>query len=591
MIRVLISQTRGVAVFDDGRRLGLLDVRSPDTPEYLADHVAARALSEASDLESLQVVDLPALRAHLELRRRRQELLHAALILLDGERTDELRAEAAKALNRDFSVETWEWVEGVLMSAPLPKSADTRRASTWKTPCATFLAELERNQGKIRVLQTAWHSLPGDLFVRETRDQVRAKVVRQGVFQILLQGKAPSPYSPFASALASYASALEQGTGSRIRSDLPRNLNWHIGDTADVTDVHCLWDVSPWASAWLAADWPRLESTLACNAASKWSDHFISAKSFQFSRLERGALDSLFKCWESVRHHSSLSSSVDLIWDLAFVDRDISQTTLRIFEAKASSGRSSHHQRRVRDLVDFGVLTKHCGDVPERRLHLSLLALFDARDKSGREISTLLSDRSEATRLKTFALCAHRALAASTPLDADCLLHEMTDARVREIVPLVDADMASWIDPLRDVISIYALDRLFQREGGVLHFTPHAIRSATGASQHSVVLANFSNRRTHVFDGYLAWILTRLGERLSADLGSGLPQERCGWTTLNELGKGFGRGPDTVRQGIDALRRRATGAGFAQATVQGEGDEVRLNPEYAAPSMQASRGY
>jgi hypothetical protein len=591
MIHALISQTRGIAVFDDGDRIGVLDVCSPESPQYLADHIAAQTLSEASDLESLEVTDLPALRAHLRLRRRRQEALHAVLILLDGERSDELRAAAAKALEEALPEEILGWVEGVLMSAPLPELADPRRAKTWKTPFSRLFAELERDQQRIGVLQTAWRALPSDLFVHETRDQVRAKVVRQGVFRCLLRGKAPSPYSPFAGALASYASALDD-IGSRSTFQQHRDdAASHGKRDADITAVHQLWEVSPWSSAWLAVEWPRLESTLAFDAASKWSNHFLTKKSLQRFPLERAPLDSLFNCWESVRHHSNLATSVDLIWDLAFSERRVPRGRLHFFETKSHLAESSYHQRRVLDLVNRGVLTSHYNDMPERKLRSLLLALFDVRDESGSDTAARQSDSSEATRWKIFAICAHQVLATRTPLDAGCLLRGQTDPDVKAVMPLVNAGLTSWIEPVKDAIAIYALDRVFQQDGFVLHFTPKIHYSATGKARHSAVLANYSNRRSYVFSGYLAWILKCLGERLSADLRSGLPRELCGWTSLNELGKGLGRSSDIADKGISALKRQTMGAGFASASVQQEGDQVRLNPELAASSVPTARRF
>lgn len=128
-----------MAAFDDGERVGFLDVRQLDTPHYTDEHSdAAHMLSEASDLETATIADLSALRTHLILRKEREELLHAALILLNADRSPSLREQAAKALSMHRDPGEWPWVEGVLMSAPLPESADALGATRWPHPRGLF---------------------------------------------------------------------------------------------------------------------------------------------------------------------------------------------------------------------------------------------------------------------------------------------------------------------------------------------------------------------------------------------------------------------------------------------------------------------
>jgi hypothetical protein len=82
----------------------------------------------------------------MNIRQRQEELLQAAILLLDGERSDHVRASAAEHVTTSLDSDEWTWVEGVLLSAPLPAGADIAGAVRLAPQCEQFLQNLQRDQ-------------------------------------------------------------------------------------------------------------------------------------------------------------------------------------------------------------------------------------------------------------------------------------------------------------------------------------------------------------------------------------------------------------------------------------------------------------
>jgi len=226
MIAALVSQVRGLAVFDDGGSLGVL-LEEHGEPKRLPEPALTRLLRGAGDVEALNVGDLGELRDALAERRIREEALHAALLLISGESSMELRRVAALTWARltstqvrpivngavpdlgDLGFEAREpsalawwgkplsatecWVEGVLMALPAPPTADfSGTLMLLSERSRAVIRRVQARQPRIRAVHAAFLGACRKLGV-QSMAPLRSRAVREGWFRALVLDEQPVP--------------------------------------------------------------------------------------------------------------------------------------------------------------------------------------------------------------------------------------------------------------------------------------------------------------------------------------------------------------------------------------------------------------
>jgi hypothetical protein len=578
MIAALISQVKGLAVFDTDDCLCFVSASQLGEILYDEQGFYEREVAEAPDLEAIEVEDLDSLRKHLAMRRSREELLHATLILLDTAWSRELRETAARTITQELSSEDFAWVQGVLSSVPLPESANPQEASLLCPEIGDFLVQLAELQCELKLLRTAWHALPDGMFQNESRDQVRAKVVRCGGFRNLLFGGVHLRKNPFVYSLARYKNYLrtECSNSQNLRSESHGQLLLNATRSQ-------VWDVAPWRSACLASEWPRIESRLSCERASMWLSEFDLRQTLLRSSDEPDFVD-IYSAWNSLRYHSPISKAVDLVHALANQNQDSRATTWVVVEPKRwAAERASHHY------LGSGYLHKESSSGREAEtLERVILAFFcsDNVSSSGQrtgKVWALGSRQPEisppgTTDREVLTQQVHAAIDSLESFDHKALVYRPEHETLSAIS--AGGTLATWVDRVIDVISVYALDRIFSQDGCVV-WAPNDTGGVMQKTTPYAALMNPRMRRSRVFDGYIALVLRVLQHRLVADLRSGLPRSRCGWVGIEQLAKDVARNGRSLEGDIDALRSDVSEAGFPSETLQQRSDGVRLNPEFA----------
>ena len=190
MISALVSQSRGLAVFDDGEKTAaLLEVESE--PRALPESELARLLRGAQDVEALTLPGLPELRAALRERHLRERVLHAILLVLDGQSSAALRTTAGATLAQLAAPEaTARWVECVLMSVPAPAEADFAGAREFLRDDRfdTLIRRVESYQSRIRSVFAAFASVCRKLG-SSSMSPLRRRAIEQGWFRALVLGE------------------------------------------------------------------------------------------------------------------------------------------------------------------------------------------------------------------------------------------------------------------------------------------------------------------------------------------------------------------------------------------------------------------
>ncbi len=194
MISALISQSRGLAVLDDGKILAVLADEDAQ-PRTVTEPEASLLLRGTHDLEALSLPGLSDLRAALHERCLREEALHAVLLLIDGQSSIALRATAAASVEHLISADpsahpVVRWVEGVLMSVPAPPEVDFvgARALLRDRDVAALIRRVEAYQPRIRALFAAFGSVCRKLGVA-ARSALRRRAVEEGWFRALVLGE------------------------------------------------------------------------------------------------------------------------------------------------------------------------------------------------------------------------------------------------------------------------------------------------------------------------------------------------------------------------------------------------------------------
>lgn len=190
MISALVSQSRGLAVFDDGETTAaLLGVESE--PRVLPESELSRLLRGAQDVEAMALPGLPELRAVLRERHLREQVLHALLLVIDGQSSKALRVTAGATLARLAVPEaTARWAECILMSVPAPAEADLAGAGEFlgDDPLAAVIRRVESYQSRIRSVFAAFVSVCRKLG-SSTESPLRRRAIEQGWFRALVLGE------------------------------------------------------------------------------------------------------------------------------------------------------------------------------------------------------------------------------------------------------------------------------------------------------------------------------------------------------------------------------------------------------------------
>lgn len=190
MISALVSQSKGLAVFDDGKRAAaLLDAESE--PRVLTERELSRLLRGAHDIEALVLPGLPELRAVLHERRLREQVLHATLLLIDGQSSMSLRATAGTTLVGLAAPDAIvRWVECVLMSVPASVEADF--GTVGALPCderiEALLHRVQLHQSRIRSVFASFVAVCRELGV-SSRSPLQRRAVEDGWSRALVLGE------------------------------------------------------------------------------------------------------------------------------------------------------------------------------------------------------------------------------------------------------------------------------------------------------------------------------------------------------------------------------------------------------------------
>jgi hypothetical protein len=193
MMNAVISGRSAVALLLDGDRLASIHADAIDQPVPRQPADLPFLFGDGYDLQFLENVTSQDVAHHLKLARDSDEALHLALIVLDSELSEEVRQEAAAALDELLiDVHVSQYLRSVLYAQPLPDSADLRGAfdcckrGSAKLVQDLFIA-LHQLQPQIRSVRLAWDAIPKTTFgSKKTRAQCYAVAIREGIFRDLV---------------------------------------------------------------------------------------------------------------------------------------------------------------------------------------------------------------------------------------------------------------------------------------------------------------------------------------------------------------------------------------------------------------------
>ena len=585
-MNVIFSQSRGLAIFGEFDRLRMVTTREPTEEVHLDEHTAARLMTGVMDLEAVSVHDRNALRKHLAIRADREELLSAALLLLDGTRSSRIRQKAASFLSSKPDSDQWKWVENVLLSTCAPESADPRGAAGFADDRKDFFNELSRIQRQISLVRTAWHALPHTVFGTDSREQANAKVVSKGVFHALITGKANDRRSPFSPAIEAYSRELFE-VDSSIRGPSHYLAFAPLG-TSQSAKRTSIWDIAPWRSAWLATEWVEIEAKLACDAASAWQTTLARSekKRTPFTEIT-SRLSSIFEGWDHVRNRSAISPTVD------FIDQLTNKTVHEIRKNFLLEwiGRSREPSPSARSVLPHHLLSSlnAAEKIGEFEILSIVQAFFDAdrfvdREAVAHHASGLghgISADQDMARRRALAYCVQFDAHSEMPM----YCHDVETAGGRARSHLSGIDLGVWANIIRLSLSTFSLDQRFRKGGFVVVIQSYSTSGRRSPQKNSrTMLVNFNDRNSHSLGGVIATVVQRLQRRLIADLSSGLPASRCGWLPVRMLAKRVGVSNQSLTRKLNEFARDLSQSGFDSNSVQVEAGQVRLNPDMVASS-------
>ena len=589
MISALISQVKGLAVFDDGEQLGILSVEKINNPRSGTEAECARIIHDAADLEVISVEDIDSLGKHLLLREDRENILQASLILLDKEHSLEIHSRAAEKLRDYAQNDQLAWVQAILLSTPLPIESDANGAAHHDTPLKEFFAQLSEVQGEVKTLEQAWLAIPEENFYNEEREILKVKVLRNYVFKNLIQGKSSTASSPFDPGLRCYAESLSRCKSVRSEDDKFASCFWLDVNGEYESQSKQLWEVAPWRSSWLASEWPRLRKNLAHELAHTWLFSIKTPSETPPEQVRKDISQTLYFRWVENRYKSRVSATVDLIGRLVRTGESLSSVShigqsgfRELYSAKVgpyflSSERSKSSPSRYDDSDHFEKAVIEFFGIPTlaKDIHDHPTSAFDS------------------TRPKLNKSWLHAKVNASS---AQKLIDHQSPLRLSgELADFYNSDSPSnhrneldaeeLVEPLKLAIGLHSLDQVFEKDGGVMQILQIKAQADSPLENHAIFI-NFEKRHSQIYGGHLATVLDFLQKRLAADVRSGLPSERCGWIYDTDLAETLNEVSEVLASSIENLRRMTADAGFSTDTLQKNAVGVRLNPELVTFTSQ-----
>lgn len=558
MIRALISQSRGFAVFDDGSSLRFLE--SPDShgEVELEEIEVAQKIAGVSDLESIECADLESLNTHLELRAVREKLLLATLVLIDSEHSDRAREISAEALDANDNEASYEWVEGVLLSAPLPPTADLAKATSLCPKLDDSLSRLLEVQPQVRKLKVAWDALPEKAFVGQSRQQALAVAVRNGVFRRLIvrpdssEGPFLAPMDRIRAELRLEVDNAERRTRKKTK---PRALK-----TSGKRAPEWLWKALPWQIAWRAAQWPVNSSSLAENEASRLIASSLG-KPLDRPNISDVELSRLYRNWHATRHQPLTVQMIDALSRYESQSRDLllldHRNILRSIETDPLGLWRSRGALDPEVLV-IDMMMPSLDESPKNWLAKEFLSRLEFRD-AGRVIWLGYSSgeaRSAHDHVELFDATELIPKGSSGP------------GRRRESKSSFDRLYLRFLET-------YSLAQVLSVHGCIICTDDQERRAAT---QHAV-LVDPQRQRSLFLSGQLAWLITELSGGLRGDLSSGVPPVNSGWRTLQQLARNRTSELQITGHDVRVLQEQMSSAGLSENVVEIRGGEIRLNPD------------
>jgi RNA polymerase sigma factor (sigma-70 family) len=196
-MNAILSGSAGVAVLVDGGSLFSIDIDRLDEVVPRRPREVPYLLGDAEDQQVVENVDAETVKRLLDEAWRGTETLQLALILMDGDLSDETRALAATELEEALGTKsTQEQVEAVLWSRPLPPAASIEGAMALceragATNAKRMFEQVRARQTPIREVWETFEGLPEPLFGDDAGDRARARagLVREGAFRELVAAR------------------------------------------------------------------------------------------------------------------------------------------------------------------------------------------------------------------------------------------------------------------------------------------------------------------------------------------------------------------------------------------------------------------
>lgn len=184
-----ISGIRGYAVWIESGEAMLVDLDA--RPRVARPDLVRRLLDEPGDTCFVECSDVAEVHRLLVEAADEADALQLALIVLDGQLSEETRHEAASELGELFEhPRNLEYVERILYASPLGPEHDlvgAQRIIARPGPVGEFLERLANVQEAVRQVTSAWMAVEEQVFQSVTRRGALAQFVRFGVVRALVR--------------------------------------------------------------------------------------------------------------------------------------------------------------------------------------------------------------------------------------------------------------------------------------------------------------------------------------------------------------------------------------------------------------------
>ena len=194
-MNAILSGLTGTGFLIEGDRFYAINLDTPDEAVPVEETSIPYFFPDYRTLCFLEDVTAEKAVTKLQELYHGEEALDLALFLFDEELSDELRSEAAEALEELLQEHKVRfYLESVLYAKPLPPSADvkgalnaTEKGNAISVSC--FLRTLVERQEQIALTRRGWDALPQELFRSiEARTEAHSIVLDTGLFPKLVKG-------------------------------------------------------------------------------------------------------------------------------------------------------------------------------------------------------------------------------------------------------------------------------------------------------------------------------------------------------------------------------------------------------------------